>query len=284
MRKYTIETSAVGPGKWGLKRRESKSIADRRLRNGETELSSIWARKVKEPAWEETIGLRSPGSTLATRGGLPLSYLAHSARPSRQTWPLSSAVPLGHWIPPTGPERLIATAAARRHHSHPRRGRNKSPDASDAYISRPWAMLYVQYPPRVRWKAWDEDSKSQNAVLLGGGTFRTLMSLRSGGRSFPACSAAVPRCGETARRREAQRPRRVCAGALKEAQHDCTFGGVARRTALPEVSLSQPRVELLPGDVRLLVSGWGGVDVGGPGGEKLLPLGLRGPARVWRGG
>lgn len=91
-------------------------------------------------------------------------------------------------------------------------------------------------------------------------------------------AAAVPRCGGTARRREAQRPRRVCAGDLKEAQHDCTFGGAARRTALPEVSLSQPLVELLPGDVRLLVSGWGGVDVGGPGGEKLL-FGAEGPSQ-----
>lgn len=68
-------------------------------------------------------------------------------------------------------------------------------------------------------------------------------------------AAAVPGCGGTARRREALRPRRVCAGDLKEAEHDCAFGGVARRTALPEVSLSQPRVELLPGEVGLLVSG-----------------------------
>ena len=78
-------------------------------------------------------------------------------------------------------------------------------------------------------------------------------------------AAAVPGCGGTARRREALRPRRVCAGDLKEAEHACAFGGVARRTALPEVSLSQPGVELLPGEVGLLVSGWGGVDGSGPG-------------------
>lgn len=94
VRKFTIETSAVGPGKSGLQKKESKPIADRRLRNGETKLLSIWAPKVKEPAWEETIGLRSPGPT----------YL-------HQTWQPAAAVQLPY---PLGPAQLPNLTALQR--------------------------------------------------------------------------------------------------------------------------------------------------------------------------
>ena len=91
VRKFTIETSAIGPGKSGLQKKESKPIADRRLRNGETKLLSIWAPKVKEPAWEETRGLRSPGST----------YL-------HQTWQPAAAAQLPYPLGPAQLPNLIA--------------------------------------------------------------------------------------------------------------------------------------------------------------------------------
>lgn len=137
----------------------------------------------------------------------PFSYHTHSARPSCQTWPLSSAVPIGHWIQPTGPERVIATAAARRHHSPPRRGRNKSPDASDAYLSRPWVMLYVQIPPRVpctvcygrsegvRWGLQiPKCSSAWRPGLLGRWSLWEVEVGRS--RRAVREAAAVPGCGE----------------------------------------------------------------------------------------
>lgn len=125
-------------------------------------------------------------------------------------------------------------------------------------------------------KAWDEDCKSQSAVLLGGrGVLDAEVWEVEIGRSRRAVreAATIPGCGGTASRREARRPRRVCTGRLNEADHDCAFGGVSRRTALPEVSLSHSLVEPLPGEVGLSVSGGGGVEVSDPGWKKLLMLG-----------
>lgn len=62
-------------------------------------------------------------------------------------------------------------------------------------------------------------------------------------------------------RREVRSPRRVCAGGSSELEHDCGFGGVTSRAALPEVFLSHPLADPFPGEfgVSVTLRGNGGV-------------------------